>query len=194
MSSATALVSDADSKDTREGEDVTLECRFAPQLSSQNNTYFWGRTRSSTFENVAIQQAPLDPNYRVDFRPEQGRYDLVISNTSFDRDNGQFECQVRAAGSGRNLHSQAYNLTVLTVPGPPRITPGPSPSATEGKVLELSCSSRGGSPEPLVRWYKEGSNYPLEANIASRNSVTTAVLSLTPSRTDDGVVYRCVVR
>jgi hypothetical protein len=48
----------------------------------------------------------------------------------------------------------------------------------------------------MCRWYKEGNTYPLEAETRSgnsRDSVTTAVLTLTPSRGDDGAAYRCVV-
>ena len=48
----------------------------------------------------------------------------------------------------------------------------------------------------MCRWYKEGNTYPLEAETRSgnsRDSVTAAVLSLTPSRSDDGAAYRCVV-
>lgn len=48
----------------------------------------------------------------------------------------------------------------------------------------------------MCRWYKEGNTYPLEAETRSgnsRDSVTTAVLTLTPSRSDDGAAYRCVV-
>jgi hypothetical protein len=48
----------------------------------------------------------------------------------------------------------------------------------------------------VYRWYKEGNTYPLEAETRSgnsRDSVTTAVLTLTPSRGDDGAAYRCVV-
>jgi echinoid len=124
-----------------------------------------------------------------------GRYDLLISNASYERDNGEFECKVLATGSGQELHSQKVQVTVLTPPGPPRVTPA-SPTATEGKPLELTCSSTGGSPDPIIRWYKDGLSYPLEIVPKpghSRNQPTSAILSLTPQKTDDGAVYRCVV-
>lgn len=118
----------------------------------------------------------------------------MIMNTSYDRDNGMFECRVKAAGSGRDLHSQSYSLTVLTPPEPPKVSPGPKPTVTEDKKLELTCSSAGGSPEPYIRWYKDGNNQPLESTMRKGNGDTTmAVLQLTPSRTDDGSVYRCYV-
>lgn len=93
-------------RDTRESEDVSLECRFPPSIAGKNPKYFWLRTNKKNHDNVAVQDTPLERNYRIDFRPELGRYDLLISNTSYDRDNGRFECRVKAAGSGQDLHSQ----------------------------------------------------------------------------------------
>jgi echinoid protein len=143
-----------EAKDIREGENVSLECRFAPQLVSggqDNTTFFWFRTNKHNKDNAAIYQTPLDPNYRVDLRPDQGRYNLRITNASYERDNGRFECLIKASGSGRNIHFQAFALTVLTPPGPPQISPGINPTSTEGKTVELTCSSTGGSPDPVIK-------------------------------------------
>lgn len=52
----------------------------------------------------------------------------------------------------------------------------------------------GGSPEPYIKWYREGSNQALDAPIRrGQDDVTMAVLSLSPSKEDDGAVFRCVV-
>lgn len=136
--------------------------------------------------------------FRLDFRPELGIYDLLISNSTYERDNGKFECRLKAAGTGREIHSQSFQITVLTPPGPPRISPGPSTVATEGRPLELSCTSSGGSPDPAVRWYREGVRDPVDSVTrisagGNKETVTSAVLQVTPSREDDGAVYRCVV-
>ncbi|KAJ8910183.1 hypothetical protein NQ315_004523 [Exocentrus adspersus] len=90
-------------------------------------------------------------NYQV----EKGIYDLLISNASYDRDNGRFECKVKAGGSGANLHVQKYTLTVLTAPLEPAIAPSSHVTVTEGKRQELTCSSIGGSPDPQVKWYRQ---------------------------------------
>lgn len=183
-------------KDTREGETVSLECRFPPQVASLNPTYYWLRTNKKKHDNVAIQSTLLESNYRINFGPEQGLYDLTIMNTSYDRDNGVFECKVKAAGTGRDLHSQSYVLTVLTPPEPPKVSPGPNPTVTEGKKIELTCSSSGGSPEPYVKWYRDGNTLPLDAVVkkgTGKEDVTKAVLTVTPTKADDGAVYRCYV-
>uniref|UniRef100_A0A8D8W7X6 Hemicentin-1 n=1 Tax=Cacopsylla melanoneura TaxID=428564 RepID=A0A8D8W7X6_9HEMI len=182
--------------DTHEGEDFTLECRFPPHLSSQEPTLYWLRTNRRNHDNVAIRTTPFDKDYKIDYRPDSGRYDLIISNASFERDNGKFECRLKAAGSGQDLHSQVYTVTVLTPPQLPKISPGSNPVATEGRVIELVCSTSGGSPDPQIRWYKEGVRQPLDSSIkvgTDKDATISAVLSYNPSRTDDGAVFRCVV-
>lgn len=63
--------------------------------------------------------------------------------------------------------------------------------------MELSCASAGGSPDPVVRWYREGVADPMDSvtriSTVNKETITSAVLQVTPSREDDGAVYRCVV-
>ncbi|KAG5872503.1 hypothetical protein JTB14_030866 [Gonioctena quinquepunctata] len=183
-------------RDTREGEDVTLECRFPPQTSRDTLTYYWAKKNKQTHDNVAIGNVPLDANYKLNYQVANGIYDLLISNASYDRDNGKFECKVKAGGSGANLHVQRYALTVLTVPQEPAIAPSSYVTVTEGKKQELTCSSIGGSPDPEVKWYRDGSQYPLEAalkNGGSRDQPTTATLTINPTKEDDDATFRCEV-
>lgn len=93
---------------------------------------------------------------RVIYNPDQGKYDLRITNASYNRDNGRFECQIKEGGSGTQIHQQSYRLTVLTVPKPPVVSPGTRITVTEGRRQELTCESSGGSPDPMIRWYREG--------------------------------------
>ena len=54
-----------ESLDTREGEDLTLKCRFNEQHSDKEFTYYWARwTSALKFENVAIGGIQLNSNYR----------------------------------------------------------------------------------------------------------------------------------
>lgn len=51
--------------DTREGEDITLKCRFSEQNLNDNFLYYWARfTPPSKYENVAVKDSPLNANYR----------------------------------------------------------------------------------------------------------------------------------
>lgn len=48
----------------------------------------------------------------------------------------------------------------------------------------------------LYRWYREGSNQPIQAPITrggSRDLPTTSTISIVPRREDDGAKFKCVV-
>lgn len=62
--SGTFVSSEEGFRDTREGEDVTLECRFPPQTSRDTLTYYWAKKNKQTHDNVAIGDVPLDTNYK----------------------------------------------------------------------------------------------------------------------------------
>ncbi|XP_039751706.1 hemicentin-2 [Pararge aegeria] len=184
--------------DAREGDDVTMQCRFAlDPLPGESLTYYWVRSTASGHDNVAIGNLPLETNYQILYAPSEGRFDLMVSNVTYERDNGRFECRVKAGGSGRTLHSQGHNLVVLTQPQPPVLNTGTQTQAQEGRQLNLTCSSTGGSPSPVIQWFRDGSIHPMEAVLVvgkTRVEPTVAILTLEPNRDDDGATFRCVVR
>lgn len=48
----------------------------------------------------------------------------------------------------------------------------------------------------FYRWYKDGSSYPLEAEVTygkTRAEASVATLTLMPTREHDGATFRCVV-
>lgn len=50
--------------DTREGENLTLKCRFNQQRQRANEfIYYWSRWTGTSFENVAIGNVQLNTNY-----------------------------------------------------------------------------------------------------------------------------------
>ncbi|XP_047530599.1 hemicentin-1 isoform X1 [Vanessa atalanta] len=192
------VLSENDQYDAREGEDITMQCRFAlDPIPRESITYYWVRNTFNDLDNVAIGDVPLETNYQIMYAPSEGRFDLKITNVTYERDNGQFECRVKAGGSGRTMHSQGYNLVVLTQPQPPVLNTGPQAQAQEGRQLNLTCSSVGGSPSPIIKWYRDGSIRALEAEMIvgkTRVEPTVAVLTLEPSREDDGATFRCDVK
>ena len=76
-------------------------------------THYWIRSNRYGHDNVAIGDLQLDPNYALDFEPERGLYHLRISNATYDRDNGRFECRMKEGKTGKILHSKSFDLTVL---------------------------------------------------------------------------------
>lgn len=182
--------------DVREGQDVRLECRFNnPGFLSADGQMYWMRQRNGEKDNVAIGDTNLDRNYAVDLNPNEGRYDLLISRATYERDNGMFECRFKEAGTGSDLHTTTVNLTVLIPPGSPRINPE-QPTATESQSIDLVCSSQGGSPDPQITWYRSGNTQKLQSVLkpgGGRDFPTTSVLTLIPGKEDDGAEYRCIV-
>ena len=131
----------------------------------------------------------------VDHRPAEGIYDLTIEDATYDRDNGQFECRMKEGGTGQELHSKSVELTVLLRPSPPSLNPA-TPTATEGRLLNLTCSSLGGSPPPQIHWYNEANSKLLDAALIkgkNKDEPTMSVLSVMPTKEDDGSQYRCTV-
>ena len=134
-------------------------------------------------------------HFRVERFPSLGQYDLKIINATYNRDNGNFNCMVKEAGTGKTLHTKSIGLTVLLQPSAPRIFPA-SPVAIEGKPLNLTCSSTGGSPPPQIKWYREGSSQLLESTLylgSNKDEPSTSVLTILPHKNTDGASYRCTV-
>ena len=85
---------------------------------------------------------------------------------------------------------------MLLEPSKPIITPSAVTTATERKPLNLTCSSVGGSPPPQIKWYSLGNDQQLDATIIrgkNKDEPTKSILSITPTRKDDGASYRCTV-
>ncbi|GFU16491.1 titin [Nephila pilipes] len=184
---------DAESRDVVEGQSIRLSCRFNQYRSGQIAIY-WIRTNSSKFDVISMNNDSHSGTlYKVDFKPEEGRYDLTILRAEYEKDNCQIECRFKDLSSGTYTVIAAFTVTVLIPPGPPQITP-PKPVAREGETFALSCMSVGGSPDPIVQWYREDA--PLQAQLqkgGSRDRPTTSVLSINPRMEDDNATYRCAV-
>lgn len=64
MFPATAGINAQIPKDAREGEYVALECRFSPEITSPDTTFYWLRTNKKSQDNAAIEAKALDSGYR----------------------------------------------------------------------------------------------------------------------------------
>ena len=182
-----------DSIDVEEGENVVLKCRFPPELSTRGSTLYWIRTNRRGHDNVAIGETPFQASYKVDHRPQEGIYDLSISQATYDRDNGDFECRMKEGGTGNEFYSKSVQLTVLLMPSPPTIL-SVDPTVTEGKTFNLTCESKGGSPAPEIKWFLAGKQ--LDAPVIegwNKDVPTKAVLTINPRKEDDGSSYKCTV-
>lgn len=102
-------------KDTIEGETIVLDCRFDPsQLGNSKLIFYWHRTNHKKTEPVALNETPLSNDYKIEYSPIDGRYDLTIHKAQYDRDNGMFECKLKEVGSGTEIKSVSYIVTILS--------------------------------------------------------------------------------
>lgn len=203
-------------KDALEGDTIRLDCRFNPQLLDLNTAkliFYWHRKNHQKTDPVAINENPLESDYQIEYNKNEGKYDLVIQKAQYDRDNGQFECKIKEAGNGAEVKSRIYMVTILSKsfrvrgekvnhltnaivtvgPGSPVITPS-NPIAKEGEPFHLSCSSDGGSPDPIIQWYRDGSVIEGKVtNGGTRSKPTTNTLTINPTLDHDKAVYKCTV-
>lgn len=155
--------------------------------------FYWQKTTFKNPDVVAINENSLSQHYRLEI--SEGGYDLLILSASYERDNGNFECKIKETGNGAEVKSQAYTVTILLPPPSEfvRITPS-TPVAKEGETFKLTCSSKGGSPDPEITWTKNGE--PIHGVVVkggSRDNLTTHTLEFKPTIADDSSFFRCSV-
>jgi len=183
--------------DALEGETIRLPCKFNllnSELIDQQDSpvYFWMRKTHNNTDNVSIKQTALDPGYKLDINPQEGKYDLIINSASYYRDNGYFECRVKKSGTGEDIKSTYYQLTILSIPNPPTIQPQ-FPIANENQEYELTCYSTGGSPAPEIEWFRNGIPIPGELiHSPHKDQPTKSILRIIPTQADDKLFYKCI--
>lgn len=105
------------SKDALEGDTIQLECKFDPTLIKDNTNqyiFYWHRKNHQKTEPVAIGGSSLEFDYKVNFNMMLGIFNLRIDRAQYDRDNGQFECKIKESGTGTEIKSRVYIVTILS--------------------------------------------------------------------------------
>lgn len=103
-----------ENKDAVEGETIKLACRYDPSVRSEGKelAFYWQKTNARGLQDVvAINANSLSTDYVL--QSSDGKYDLMIITAQYERDNGQFECKIKEAGSGLAVQSKAYVVTIL---------------------------------------------------------------------------------
>ena len=121
MSRAEGMLSEnsIENKDAVEGETIKLACRYDPSVKSDGKelAFYWQKTNSRGLQDVvAINANSLSTDYVLE--ANDGKYDLMIITAQYERDNGQFECKIKEAGSGLAVQSKAYVVTILRKSSP----------------------------------------------------------------------------
>lgn len=85
------------------------------------------------------------------------------------------------------------SFSLLVPAGSPRIIPS-NPVATEGEPHQLRCLSEGGSPDPEIKWMRDGQELQAEMKYGKRRDIPTeSILTIDPRKEDHLAIYYCKV-
>ncbi|KAM5208356.1 kin of IRRE-like protein 2 isoform 2-T2 [Hipposideros larvatus] len=124
-----------------------------------------------------------------------GQHNLHIRPVEL-QDQASYECQATQAG----LRSRPARLHVLVPPEAPQVLGGPSVSLVAGVPANLTCRSHGNAhPTPELLWFRngvrlDGATFHQTLLKDGTTGSVESILSLTPSRHDDGATLVCRAR
>ncbi|XP_069173533.1 nephrin-like [Procambarus clarkii] len=146
----------------RDGDDVTLTCRFKLHGSGHNlYTVNWWRGKDQFY---TYKGTNYDPKHAFTFRgiqvkkEESTRESVVLKNVSEDT-SGVFKCEVM--GEGPSFRT-AVETKVMNVIVPPKTVevhswanPDP-PTYRAGETIQINCTARGAKPRAHIMWEING--------------------------------------
>ncbi|XP_064650487.1 kin of IRRE-like protein 1 isoform X3 [Lineus longissimus] len=123
---------------------------------------------------------------------------LMIESARLE-DDAMYQCQVGATENTAGIRSRNAVLSVLLPPDRPTINGGPLLTVTAGKTMNITCTSENGKPAPNITWYSQGKKitekvqyYAAMQNDHKRQDATS-ILTITPTKADQGREYECRV-
>lgn len=67
------------------------------------------------------------------------------------------------------------------------------PIANENQEYELACYSTGGSPSPIIEWFRNEIPIPSELHHSNhKDQPTKSILRIIPTQADDRLFYKCI--
>ncbi|XP_064180399.1 platelet endothelial cell adhesion molecule isoform X4 [Anguilla rostrata] len=101
-----------------------------------------------------------------------------------------FTCEAENNGHSSRKESQVLDVAVTEPVSVPTLLIMPNfGSVTEGEELFLACTVREGSPPFTLKWYRDGSDQPLDTQMTKDR---TGLHVLGPARREHTGAYRCV--
>ncbi|KAK4291784.1 hypothetical protein Pmani_035406 [Petrolisthes manimaculis] len=121
----------------------------------------------------------------------QIRSDLIIPKLGRAHHQRTFTCKAQNNNQQRPL-SQDVTIEMNLRPQSVKIKP-PAEPLTAGTTFYFSCESKGSRPPAIISWFQDGRQVDASRTQTrwSAGEVTTGVVTLVPSRSDDGRELRC---
>ncbi|XP_074653229.1 irregular chiasm C-roughest protein-like isoform X2 [Tubulanus polymorphus] len=128
-----------------------------------------------------------------------GEYKLMIQDTRLE-DDGTYQCQVAPTANARGIRSRNARLSILILPDRPKIDEGSVMQVTAGRQYNITCTAINGKPAPTITWVSRGEiirkNWKYWSIVQSdgKREDATSVLTITPTKSDQGRTYECQVK
>ncbi|XP_071479121.1 uncharacterized protein [Diadema antillarum] len=169
------------------GETAILPCVVDP---TRNAFVIWRRVSPKIDISLGVMiDDQLDPELReriaVVANKTTGEYNLHISQTEIS-DEGSYECNVvyGLESSGSSLNTIRLNVLVPPEEGYPLCDVHPAIPLQQGKMVTMSCVTKGGHPPSKVVWYRN--HDPITNTTENEQSVQWRLSEL-----DYGVQFTC---
>ncbi|XP_055779909.1 butyrophilin subfamily 2 member A2-like isoform X2 [Salvelinus fontinalis] len=151
------------------GSSVSLPCELSPLFNAEPLEVRWYRSENSyspalLYKDHKIQEAPVDPRYRVRVSLtgglERGNVSLTLERVTLE-DRGEYVCRV---SSEQWFDKASVFLTVNVLGSIPVLSVAEARGG--GGQVNVTCSSEGWSPQPKLSWKnKEGTEIRNEQEV-----------------------------
>ncbi len=197
--STTRIVAKAPVKPVKEGEILSLHCQVWD--IPENHVVTVARRIGGSDENMSwgkgVVQGVNDRTYLAvrQLRDGSSVYFLTITEVT-KKDEGIYQCQVVHQGSFNVSGKHSVHIPIQYFPEEkPKCAPQDLPMRyTEGKNINLTCSSVTGYPRVKISWVRSGVDITaLSTQTEGEDGITRSSLSFTLTEKDDDAVFMCLV-
>ncbi|XP_071806887.1 uncharacterized protein [Asterias amurensis] len=155
-----------------EGTDALMRCKVVDRVG----TVSWLQNSQAISYDYEIANG--NTRFSIVGDQDVGEFNLMISDVA-DTDVGTYHCIVSGGGVGNDaISSSGATLTVIAATAPdggyPLCSMLPSSDLREGDNVTISCTSRGGEPQPKLDWFRNNAELSGDyraSDLYSRNDV-----------------------
>ncbi|XP_006815486.1 kin of IRRE-like protein 3 [Saccoglossus kowalevskii] len=179
------------------GEDATLECHLGNLKDYQVYWYIkLDKSETAFLIGPFKNRNTAYPNYGMFGNDTNGEYNLKVSDATLE-DIGEYGCLITLPSSDNSTELRVAYLNV-TMPRPPvnvePICELEIDGDTEGDIVSITCTSKGGMPPAGLAWKRRGTTVSgtyatYEGMEEMYNAKNTYTWSLSPD--DDQATYVC---
>lgn len=147
---------------------MELDCHFDME-TEELYAVKWYKDDQEFFRYMPHQQPhvmsfPVSGVYLVPFSTDCGRQHCKLQLTKLSRhhSSGAYRCEISSEAPTFRLAAETHNIAVATLPLERPKLEGLQDAYSEGDMLEANCSSSPSDPAPILTWYINDHQAPIE--------------------------------